>query len=80
MVICLERDADLHMAQLMPALPLTVSLFLLLYNEHNNYSSLSNRKGANLCPKCTKIRLASLGSARGAYGLPQPLAAIGAYF
>ena len=26
MVICLERDADLHMAQLMP-LPLTVSCF-----------------------------------------------------
>jgi len=26
MVICLERDADLHMAQLMP-LPLTVSYF-----------------------------------------------------
>jgi len=26
MVICLERDADLHMAQLMP-LPLTVSSF-----------------------------------------------------
>jgi len=26
MVICLERDADLHMAQLMP-LPLTVSFF-----------------------------------------------------
>jgi len=26
MVICLERDADLHMAQLMP-LPLTVSRF-----------------------------------------------------
>ena len=26
MVICLERDADLHMAQLMP-LPLTVSWF-----------------------------------------------------
>ena len=26
MVICLERDADLHMAQLM-ALPLTVSCF-----------------------------------------------------
>ena len=29
MVICLERDADLHMAQLMP-LPLTVSCFLVL--------------------------------------------------
>jgi len=27
MVICLERDADLHMAQLMP-LPLTVSCFI----------------------------------------------------
>jgi len=27
MVICLERDADLHMAQLMPPLPLTVSCF-----------------------------------------------------
>ena len=28
MVICLERDADLHMAQLMPLpLPLTVSCF-----------------------------------------------------
>jgi len=27
MVICLERGADLHMAQLMPALPLTVSCF-----------------------------------------------------
>jgi len=26
MVVCLERDADLHMAQLMP-LPLTVSCF-----------------------------------------------------
>jgi len=26
MVICLERDADLHMAQLMP-LPLTISCF-----------------------------------------------------
>jgi len=26
MIICLERDADLHMAQLMP-LPLTVSCF-----------------------------------------------------
>jgi len=26
MVICLERDADLHMAQLMP-MPLTVSCF-----------------------------------------------------
>ena len=26
MVICLERDADMHMAQLMP-LPLTVSCF-----------------------------------------------------
>jgi len=26
MVICLERDADLHMAQLMP-LPLTISYF-----------------------------------------------------
>jgi len=26
MVICLERDADLHMAQLMP-LPITVSCF-----------------------------------------------------
>ena len=26
MVLCLERDADLHMAQLMP-LPLTVSCF-----------------------------------------------------
>ena len=26
MVICLERDADLHMAQMMP-LPLTVSCF-----------------------------------------------------
>jgi len=26
MAICLERDADLHMAQLMP-LPLTVSFF-----------------------------------------------------
>ena len=29
MVICLERDADLHMAQLMP-LPLTVSCFRLV--------------------------------------------------
>ena len=27
MVICLEQDADLHMAQLMP-LPLTVSCFI----------------------------------------------------
>jgi len=27
MVICLERDADLHMAQLMPSLPLTASCF-----------------------------------------------------
>jgi len=26
-VICLERGADLHMAQLMPSLPLTVSCF-----------------------------------------------------
>ena len=29
MVICLERDADLHMAQLMP-LPLTVSCFSII--------------------------------------------------
>jgi len=27
MVICLERGADLHMAQLMPLLPLAVSCF-----------------------------------------------------
>ena len=30
-VICLERDADLHMAQLMP-LPLTVSCFSKIHN------------------------------------------------
>ena len=30
MVICLERGADLHMAQLMP-LPLTVSRFRLVF-------------------------------------------------
>jgi len=27
MVICLERGADLHMAQVIPPLPLTVSCF-----------------------------------------------------
>ena len=31
MVICMERDADLHMAQLMP-LPLTVSCFSKIQN------------------------------------------------
>jgi len=34
MVICLERDADLHIAQLMP-LPLTVSCWLMQVDLYN---------------------------------------------
>jgi len=36
MVICLERDADLHVAQLMP-LPLTVSSIRLLRYAGNSF-------------------------------------------
>jgi len=54
MVICLERDADLHMAQLMP-LPLTVSYFskiqfgftflvpVAMVNKYSSHSKLTNR-------------------------------------
>ena len=60
MVICLERGADLHMAQLMP-LPLTVSsfskvqigfTFLLL----THLGSPGKRAVKRVCIKCAKIR------------------------
>ena len=40
MVICLERDADLHMEQLMP-LPLIVSCFSIRYDTRCYFNVLS---------------------------------------
>jgi len=51
MVICLERDADLHMAQLMP-LPLTVSCFskiqigLPFIESHSKKLVISKKNGS----------------------------------
>ena len=53
MVICLERGADLHMAQLMP-LPLTVSCFSKIqigftFLVPANLGSLGKRAGKRVC-------------------------------
>jgi len=70
MVICLERDADLHMAQLMP-LPLTVSCFskiqigfTFLVPAHPGSPGIRAVKWGCVCvyimPKYTHTRLMAL--------------------
>jgi len=58
-VICLERDADLHMAQLMP-LPLTVSCFSKIQIGFNflvpaNPGSLGKRAVKRVCKMCVCV-------------------------
>jgi len=68
-VICLEQDADLHMAQLMP-LPLTVSCFS---KSHVGFTFLvlaypgSTGKGPlNVCVCVVIANVISVSAARGA--------------
>jgi len=51
MVICLEQDADLHMAQLMP-LPITASSFLVLA-----YSGSPGKRAVKQVCVCVMLKL-----------------------
>ena len=73
MVICLERDADLHMAQLMP-LPLTVSCFskiqidfTILVPAHPDSPGQRTVKRVCVCV-CVWSRLTALPVPPGACG------------
>ena len=68
MVICLERDADLHMAQLMP-LPLTVSSsskiqigFTFLVPAHRDVPGKRAVKRVCVCSIAKSIAIAKIAS------------------
>jgi len=63
-VICLDRGADLHMAQLMP-LPLTVSCFskmqigltFLVPAHPGSPGKRAVKRGVCMCPSCTVFEI-----------------------
>jgi len=77
MVICLERGADLHMAQLMP-LPLTVSCFseiqirfTFLYRKNRRWGNPAGPQHSLVLFMTTRIGVMSCGTAGPLGSVPE---------